>query len=500
MGATSRVASSRAHGQWLQRQRQARGWSVAEMRRRLREAARQSGDNLPDNDCLTVMIYRWEDNRSGISERYRLHYCKAFQIPIEDFGRSLTVPAQPPSDHAMVQALTAASPPTGTAPLTGAASPTAAGLLTGAAPPTRAATWPDHRSNHEPGFGRSWIEQEIMMTAHESNDHAQNAERRDTGEATLEQLRSDVVRLAHEYMTGQPLPLFFEMRRVRDRMYTALDRKLWPRDQSELYFLLGCVNSLMATAADGLGNSAAAEELARAGLAYALAIDHRPLAAQLRLGLAIIALYANQPLRSIDMATRGIELLSDGPNGAQLRLVQARAAARIGDSETARQAIATATEMRERDYTDELTEIGGEFGFSVASQHYYAGSAVAEMPGAESNAIAELGRAIELYAAGPEPGEHHSLFCKMIARVDLAGAWVRAGQLEAAVSVAGPVLALPFGQRISKLPKKFSTVRSALAAPRYQGSAEAREFDGQIEQFCRDTIAAQLRDLPASPP
>lgn len=469
MVATGKVAASRAHGQWLQGQRRARGWSVSEMRRRLREAAKQAGDNLPHNDCLTVMIHRWEDDRSGISERYRLHYCKAFEIPIEEFGTSLTA-ALPPAADAQARR--------------------------DHRPDHRGNNRSDNGSNNEPGFGRSWIEQEILMTAHESNEHAQQTERRDAGEATLEQLRSDVVRLSREYMTGQPLPLFFEMRRVRDQMYAALDRKLWPRDASEIYFLLGCVNSLMATAADGLGNSAAAEELARAGLAYALAIDHRPLAAQLRLGLAVIALYANQPLRSMDMATRGLEQLSDGPNGAQLRLVQARAAARIGDAETARQAIAAATELRQRDYADELTEIGGEFGFSLASQHYYAGSAVAELPGADSNAIAELGRAIELYAAGPGPGEQHSLFCKMIARVDLAGAWLRAGQLEAAISVAGPVLALPAGQRISKLPKKFSRVRSALAAPRYQGSAEAKEFDGQIEQFSRDTIAAHLSLAP----
>src|SRR5258708_6012148 len=276
------------------------------MRRRLREAARQAGDNLPDNDCLTVMIHRWEHDRSGISERYRLHYCQAFQIPIEEFGRTLTGPQQPLGDHATALALTAPTPL------------------------ASAATRPDLRSNHEPGFGRSSIEQVILMTAHESNDHAQYAERRDAGEATLEQLRSEVVRLSHEYMTGQPLPLFFEMRRVRDQMYAALDRKLWPRDQSELYFLLGCVNSLMATAADGLGNSAAAEELARAALAYALAIDHRPLAAQLRIGLAIIALYANQPLRSMEMAPPGIDQLSDRPTGAQLRLVQAQAAGPIG--------------------------------------------------------------------------------------------------------------------------------------------------------------------------
>ncbi len=474
MGPTGKVDSSRAHGEWLRTQRQARGWSVPEMRRRLREAAKEAGDSLPTNDCLSVMIHRWEDDRSGISERYRLHFCKAFKIPIDEFGRLRAAPAQAPGDHALALALAVPAPPAG------------------------AATRPEDRRVQASSFGRSWIEQEISMTAHESNDHAQHTERRDAGEATLEHLRAEVVRLSHDYMTGEPLTLFFEMRRVRDQIYAALDRKLWPRDQSDLYFLLGCLNSLMATAADGLGNTAAAEELARAGLAYALAIDHRPLSAQLRLGLAVIALYASQPRRSADMAARGLEHLSAGPNGAQLRLVQARAAARLGDADTAKQAIATATEIRDHDYTDELVEIGGEFGFSRASQHYYAGSAVAEMDGAETDAIAELGRAIELYAAGPEPGEHHSLFCKMIARVDLAGTWLRAGQLEPAVSVAGPVLALPFSQRISKLPKRFTRVRSALAAPRYQGSAEARDFDRQIEQFCRDTIAAQLHDLPAS--
>ena len=40
------------------------------------------------------------------------------------------------------------------------------------------------------------------------------------------QLRNDVMRLSHGYMTGEPFQLFQEMRRVRDRMYVALDRRL----------------------------------------------------------------------------------------------------------------------------------------------------------------------------------------------------------------------------------------------------------------------------------
>jgi hypothetical protein len=65
------------------------------MRRRLREAARQADDKLPGNDCLTVMIYRWEENRSGISERYRLHYCRALGIPPAAFGKAPPPECQP---------------------------------------------------------------------------------------------------------------------------------------------------------------------------------------------------------------------------------------------------------------------------------------------------------------------------------------------------------------------------------------------------------------------
>jgi len=426
------------------------------MRRRLREAARAAGDTLPSNDCLSVMIHRWENDRSGVSERYRLHFSKALQIPIEEFG---------------------------------AEAPFTDGAVTDFPAPYLLAS----------SLGRPSIEQEIQMTAHESNDHAQHAERRDIGEATLEQLHAEVIRLSHEYLTGEPLPLFFEMRRVRDEMYAVVDRKLWPRDQADLYFLLGCINCLMADAAEGVGNAAAAEELARAGLAYALAIDHRPLAAELRMIMAVVALWNNQPLRCIDMAKSGLQYLSEGPNAAQLHLMHARGAARLGDAATATRAIDQAGRIREREYSDDLLEMGGDFAFSVATQHYFAGSAIAELAGAESEAIAQLERATELYAAGPGPGEQHSQYCKMISQVDLASMWLRTGQLDAAVTVAGPVLAISPSHRIANLAKRFSRVRAELASSRYHRSTVAGQLDEQIEQFCRDTIAAQLRHLPTSP-
>jgi tetratricopeptide (TPR) repeat protein len=343
----------------------------------------------------------------------------------------------------------------------------------------------------------SWVEREIVMAAHEGSDHAEHAERRDIGEATLEQIRADVTRLSIESMSAEPFAIFQEMRRVRSRIYAALDRQLWPRDQTELYFLLAVLNCLMAVATDDLGYPQSAQELVRAGWAYATAIDHRPLMAHLRLELAGIA-YWHRPLQSRDLAQSGLRYLSDGPNAAQLHLEHGRAAARLGDTATARRAIVSASEAREREHHDELLEIGGEFSFSRATQHYKAGSVLIEIPQAETEAIEELERAIELYSADPASGEHYGYGSVALAHVDLATARLRAGQLDAAIAALEPTLSLSPGQRITSIPQRLSRVRAELAHRIYQGSPQARELDKRIEEFSRETIVADLHDLPAS--
>jgi hypothetical protein len=74
----------------------------------------------------------------------------------------------------------------------------------------------------------STVQRGVLMAAHDGSDYAGNAERRDIGDTTLEQLRADVTHLSAESMTGEPFVLFLEMRRVRDRIYRLLDRRLCP--------------------------------------------------------------------------------------------------------------------------------------------------------------------------------------------------------------------------------------------------------------------------------
>jgi hypothetical protein len=445
-------------GAWLRRQREDRGWTRSEMARQLIRAAKAAGDtSVPSADNICHNIYRWERGAVAPAERYKLYYCGAFAIPFGQFGSS------PPSARPVLAGPPGMVDPSPAAP--------AAAAYRGLLPPDSA----------PPDVGASAIRREVLMAAHEGSEHAERAEPRGIGEATLEQFRADVTSLSVQYMTGEAYQLFREMRRVRNRVLEALDRRQWPRDAAELYLLAGCLSALMAAAATNLGYPQAAEELTRAGWAYATIIDHRPLMARLRLCAAYAAYWNGRLRQSANLACSGLEYLADGQNAAQLHLFGGLASARLGDAGSAHQAIAAARDARDRDHRDELLEIGGEFGFSRATQSYYAGFVWSEA--GRDEAVAELEGAIGLYASGPGPGEHHSRKCQMLAHTDLAIARLRAGELDAAIPALEPVLALPPGERTAVEGQRLSVVRAELAHPVYRGSAAARGLDEQLAGF-----------------
>jgi hypothetical protein len=437
-------------------------------------------------------IYRWERGADGVSERFKLHYCQALGIQPSQFGlitdrRSTEEPAMPST---AITSVPPAIPATAVVPVA-IASPTGSGLLSA----DRVA----YRGGKESGLDRSIVEREVLMTAHDGSEHAEQADERGIGQVTMEQLHADLVRLSGLADTGEPFPVFLDMRRVRARVYRLLDQRLWPREQTDLYFLLGCLNGLMGITANRLGYPDAAEELIRAGWAYANAIDHRPLMAQLRQQLAYVAFWRGGTRESRDLAASGLEYLSEGPIGADLHLKYARAAAQLGDADAARQAIGAAHDARDREHHDDLMDLGGEFVISLATHHSLAGMALAEIAGAESEAAGELEDAVGLYNAGPGPGEQHWFGGKALASTDLATLQLRSGALDAAAATLGQVLSLPPTQRINALTTRLSLVRAELRQPIYHRSAEAHGLDEQIEEFGRETIAVGLHSLPGGP-
>jgi hypothetical protein len=454
-------------GVWLRQQREVRGWARREMARRLVQAGQAAGDTtVPDVDCMSGYVRRWEHGMR-LTERYRLYYCTALGISPGQFGTT-------PADPALLV-------------------PAQAG------PRLPASVTVAYRGDYASDSDGFTVEREVLMTAHESSDRAEQAGQPGLGDITLEQLRADVVRLAGLSDTGEPLPAFLEMRRVRDRIYRLTDRRLWPREQTDLYFLLGCLNGLMGVAANRLGYPEAAEELIRAGWAYANAIGHRPLLAQLQQQLSYVAYWRGRLGECHDQAASGLEYLSQGPPGAELHLWLARVAARQGDADTTHQAVAAAHSAREGDYTDDLIEIGGEYLMSRASHHCLAGAALAGLPGAENEAAEELERAIGLYDAGPGPGETFSFSMKHLGGIDLAVVRLRSGALDAAEDALEPVWPPSPERRVTTITTRLGVARDELAAPIFRSSAQARALGERIEEFVRESVVAGLHSLPGGP-
>jgi hypothetical protein len=474
---------------WLRQEREARGWPKAEMARRLVQAGREAGDkSMPSASGMLHNIHRWE-REGGVSERHKLHYCRALGIQPGQFGsgHGREAPdATPPGAAPALSPALPALPAPGQAP---------ASAFSPAGPHLPASALVAYLGSQEPFPGRLAVEREVLMAAHEGSDHAEDYEQHGIGEATFEQLRTDVIRLSRLSDTGSPLPVFLDLRRVRDRVYRLLDRRLWPREQTDLHFLLGCLNGLMGITANRLGYPDAAEELIRAGYASASAIDHRPLQAQLRQQLSSVAYLRGRVAESDELAVAGLEFLSLGPEAAHLYLNHALAAATLGDADTARQAVAQAHEARNSGYSDDLLDIGGEFAVSLATHHALAGRALAGIEGAEGDAATELERSASLYDQGPGPGEEHWFGGRPLSGIDLAVVRLRSGALDGALEALEPAFALPAEQRISDFTTRLAQVRGELAAPVFRGSPQARDLGDRIEEFGRTAVTTGLHAL-----
>jgi tetratricopeptide (TPR) repeat protein len=469
-------------GAWLRRERtEIRGWSQPEMARRLIRAARDSDDEdpVPGTASIKRRMHEWERD-GGISLRYRRLYCRAFGIELSKFGK--------PQDFSVTD--NGVSP----APAASPAIPSIPGVVD---PLLSAIAAMIYRGRLEPGLGEFAAGHEVVMTAaHESGDHAAEHEQHAAvGELTFGQLRAEVIRLSRQMDSGSPLLTFLELRRVRDRIHTLLDRRLWPGEQSDLYFLLGCINGMMGATAKRLGYLDSAEELIRAGWAYANIIDHDPLRAMLRLKLSCVMYYRGQFSESRDLAADGLRYVSQGSPGAELHVWHGRAAARLGDADTARQSVALAGDAQDSDYSDDLLEIGGGFAVSKATHYALAGRALIDVSGAERDAAAELEQAIGLYDEGPGDREEFWFAGKPLAGVNLAVVRLRSGALDAAAAALEPALALPADQRISDITGPLGDVRRELAAPVFQGSPQARALGEQIENFRREAVTSGLRSL-----
>jgi hypothetical protein len=318
----------------------------------------------------------------------------------------------------------------------------------------------------------------VAAVARETSEHAERAEASEIGSGTLERLRAEMVWVCRRYVVDAPLPLFVEMRQLQERARQALERRIHPPQAIELYFLIGALSGLMANASMDMGRRVPADQLARAAFTYGGIAGQTSLMGWARGMQASVAFWDRRYTDAVEYAEDGVTHLPHGSGAARLHMIRARALAVLAREREAVEALRQADEARRRgEPGDELHEqVGGEFAFPAAKQHYYAAVARLHL-GHVAEAIEEGRRALDLYAR--DDGRHRSYGCEAMTRAYLVVAHLVDDDEDGAREVLEPLLALPPERRIGHLATTLGVGRELLAA-RPGGERLAR----QIEGFC----------------
>jgi transcriptional regulator with XRE-family HTH domain/tetratricopeptide (TPR) repeat protein len=467
-------------GLWLRQQRQSRGWSAAEMARKLQHAARANGDStLPGTAILTSYIRRWEHGTITPGERYQLHYCQALDIRPERFGPGcLLRPRQAAAPDASAAVLD--SP--GLQPVFDSPG------STGDSGSYRYTERPFKDSDRLGWSARAAARAVVTAIAEESQDFGEWADTSNVGDATLEQYAAQVRQLARDYVYAAPYPLMLEARRLRDRVFARLQGHQRPVQTRDLYLIGARVCGVLAWISGDLDCQRAAQTHAWTAWVCAEQANHDGARAWVRAAQSKLAYWDARHAESAQLAEEGLRWTAPGSVPALLASQMARALARAGRPGDAGLALSRARTERERAAGED--DLGGAFGLTDAQYHYMAGTTQLwrHQP---AEAIAESAEAIELFQ-GRRPGQPH-YGPEALTRIDQASAFLQQGDLDGAHAALRPVLSLPPDLRLELLTQNLGLTRQALAHPMFRDAALARELLEEIEVYCRDSIVNDLR-------
>ncbi|MBV9483808.1 MAG: hypothetical protein JO249_24130 [Acidobacteria bacterium] len=335
-------------------------------------------------------------------------------------------------------------------------------------------------------------EDAIMDAAHESSEHAANAEHTNVGSTLLEQLRDDVIRLARASGQVDLVPVFPEMVRARNQIYRLLDGHQYPRQTNELYFLASIICSVLADASDCFGYRRAAVEQTRAAWAYAEIIGHNSLRVWCRSMQACLAYLDERPKQALTLAQSGRRYAgSNELSHLRLHSNEGLFLACLGRKDEAIRAFDLARDARSRvEGTDELfDDIGGTFSSPAGKQFLFAADGFLKL-GFTFKAEESAQAALDMYTSGPARDRDYANEAR--AQISLATARLIGGDADGARDAIRPVLELPAQRRVDWLTNDMKSFRRAIVQSPLQGSSGLHGLESEIENFQETMLPREL--------
>ncbi|MER7149660.1 hypothetical protein [Streptomyces lydicus] len=336
------------------------------------------------------------------------------------------------------------------------------------------------------------LERQVAMAARRAFRFSAMTEGSSIGPETLDELQQEVRRLAAAYPRLPLATLLGNLVEAQDLTFHFLEHgRVRPAQARELYLLSAVTAGMLAKASHDLGDPRSAMTQARTAYVCADNADHHAMRAWVRGLQSLIAYWDGRHQEATKYAALGTSQAEGvtGTSAVWLSCLHARANAALGDRATVRESLAQAERARDATAPDDLDEFGGIMTFPVPRQLYYAADATAWLSDA-SEAEQQAEAAVAAYrqadpdewAFGDEAGAH----------TDLALARIHAGTLDGIDEALRPVLDLPADQRINGIVASVRQVHTALRAPRWLTTPQARTAREEIEAF----TAAPVATLP----
>ncbi len=322
---------------------------------------------------------------------------------------------------------------------------------------------------------------DLGSTARASLDFAQWVGDTSVDQLSIDSLYFDLARIATTYVHKPLWPLLAELAEQRHRAWHLLTDRPQHKQARDLLVLGGVAITMLAHVTDDLGDPFAAMQHTLAAQRLAQQADHPPLKAWIAGTQALITEWSGRPGKAMEFVRRASYDVSAGHQRVRLAALEARAAARAGRADDARDALRrTRLAIDKSAASDDLQEIGGILSFPTPKAMYYAGSTLTLLGDHEEAEQAALD-AITTYESGPV--EERSYGDEALARSDVAVARITRHDMEGAVDVLTPVLDLPAPQRIQSIRDGLTQVERYLLSSRHATAPVARGLREEIAAF-----------------
>jgi len=329
------------------------------------------------------------------------------------------------------------------------------------------------------GPGRSVLDE----LADQAVDFGQWAEMTNVGTGTVEQLDEAVHAIAREYLSSPPQPLIARAAEVSRRVFGLLREHQRLRHTRDLYVVGAKSCAFLSWAAGDLWQFPAAAAQGRAALILAEEADHPGARALALCALSKIAFWEGRRTKARELARLGYECSPANSTRVLLACQEADAAGLPEAGDAMGRALRAHSEIIRQDDLGGVFECGEVRLANYLMGVYLRAGELRAVLDTASSAVAVAGESVGYGTWGQ-------------IQIGAGIAHLRAGELEGAAEMFGPVLGLPLDRRLATLTGRLESVIPMLRAPAHRQDRTASGLAEQISAYCSEAVSGRTLALP----